>query len=164
LRRHLPQGAPTSPALANLSAFSLDVRLSGLAKSFGANYTRYADDLTFSGPEPFIGSLRVFIPLVRKIMSAERFRSRKDKQKVLRSNQRQTVTGVVVTERTNVARKQSDELKAILHNCRKLGSQSQNRAQHEDFAAHLRGRIAHVTQLNRARGEKLLTLYEQIAW
>lgn len=47
---HLAQGAPTSPALANLCTFQLDVRLSGLAERFGARYSRYADDLVFSGP------------------------------------------------------------------------------------------------------------------
>ncbi len=47
---HLPQGAPTAPALANLCAFRLDLRLEGLAWVFGARYSRYADDLVFSGP------------------------------------------------------------------------------------------------------------------
>lgn len=50
---HLPQGAPTSPALANHSAYRIDCRLTGLAKSAGAIYTRYADDLAFSGDEGF---------------------------------------------------------------------------------------------------------------
>ena len=62
MRRHLPQGAPTSPALANLSAFGMDVRLSGLAKSYEAKYTRYADDLTFSGPAELSHGLRSLIP------------------------------------------------------------------------------------------------------
>ena len=46
---HLPQGAPTSPALANLAAFSLDRRVAGLAARLEARYTRYADDLVLSG-------------------------------------------------------------------------------------------------------------------
>ena len=48
-RRHLPQGAPTSPALANVCAWRIDRRLAGLAEAAGADYTRYADDLAFSG-------------------------------------------------------------------------------------------------------------------
>jgi hypothetical protein len=49
----LPQSAPTSPALANLSAFRLDPRLAALAGRFGATMTRYADDLAFSGDRAF---------------------------------------------------------------------------------------------------------------
>jgi RNA-directed DNA polymerase len=46
---HLPQGTPTSAALANLCAFGLDLRLEGLAHALGARYTRYADDIVLSG-------------------------------------------------------------------------------------------------------------------
>ena len=164
LSMHLPQGAPTSPALANLSAFSLDVRLSGLARSFGANYTRYADDVTISGPREFIGSLRAMIPLIEQVIRQERFRVNKDKRRVVRQCQRQVVTGVVVNKKINVNRRDFDRLKAILTNCVRHGPASQNREQHENFAEHLRGRIAHVEQLSPKRAEKLFTLYCQIDW
>lgn len=164
LSRHLPQGASTSPALANLSAFSLDVRLSGLARSFNADYTRYADDLTFSGSDQFLRSLRVFIPLVDQVIRSERFQVNQSKRRVLRNNQQQKVTGVVVNEHTNVTRKEFDLLKAILTNCIRQGPENQNRADHPDFASHLRGRVAYVQQLNPKRGQRLLQLYQQIRW
>jgi RNA-directed DNA polymerase len=164
LTRHLPQGAPTSPALANLSAFSLDLRLAGLARTFGAQYTRYADDLTFSGDDRFLRSLAVFIPLVEKIVRSERFGTNKKKRQVLRSNKRQQVTGVVVNRHPNVRRSEFDRLKATLTNCVRRGPSTQNHARHADFAAHLRGAIAHVSHLNPARGGKLLALFEQIDW
>jgi RNA-directed DNA polymerase len=162
--RHLPQGACTSPALANLSAFGLDTRLAGLAKSYDVQYTRYADDLTFSGSGRFIPALKEFIPLAGAIIRDERFRVHRAKRKVVRNNQRQTVAGVVVNDRPNISREQYDLLKAILHNCVRHGPASQNRQQHPEFAAHLLGRIAHVSHLNAARGAKLRTLYEKIDW
>ena len=164
VRRHLPQGAPTSPALANLSAFGLDVRLSGLLKTFGGNYTRYADDLTLSGNDDFRYALRCVIPLTEQIVRSERFRLNHRKRKVVRRGHRQLVTGVVVNAKINIRRDEFDRLKAILTNCVKLGPTSQNRDSHEDFAAHLRGRIAFIRQLNPARAEKLQRLFGQIHW
>ncbi len=164
VRRHLPQGAPTSPALANLSAFGLDVRLSGLLKKFGGNYTRYADDLTLSGSDDFRYAMRCVIPLTEQIVRSERFRLNHRKRKVIRRGHRQVVTGVVVNAKPNIPRDEFDRLKAILHNCMKHGPSSQNRDDRVDFAAHLRGRIAFVRQLNPARAEKLRLLFEQIDW
>ncbi len=163
-RRHLPQGAPTSPALANLAAFPLDLRLDGLARCFSARYTRYADDLTISGGAHLDRGLRVLLPLVRQIVKQERFRLNDGKFRILRSHQRQLVTGAVVNTHPNVPRSLFDELKAVLTNCIRHGPQSQNRQGCADFAAHLRGRIAYVQQLNPARGAKLLRLYRQIDW
>lgn len=162
--RHLPQGASTSPALANLSAFGLDVRLAGLAAKYHVTYTRYADDLTFSGDSKFIPALREFIPLVQQIIRSEGFQAKRSKRRVLRRNQRQTVTGVVVNARPNISRVDYDLLKATLHNCVKYGPSTQNRDSHPEFASHLRGRVAHVAALNVVRGAKLLAIYQQIDW
>lgn len=164
LARHVPQGAPTSPALANLVSYALDVRLTGMAKTFNANYTRYADDLTFSGDDRFARSLKTFLPLVQRIISSERFRTNGYKRKVLKQNIQQSVTGVVVNKRTNISRKEFDRLKATLTNCVRYGPDSQNRNDHPNFSAHLRGRIAHVQQLNPRKAERLLRLYHQISW
>ena len=86
------------------------------------------------------------------------------KRKVIRRGHRQLVTGVVVNAKVNIRRDEFDRLKAILTNCVKLGPTSQNRDGHADFAAHLRGRIAFVRQLNPARAEKLRRIFEQIRW
>ncbi len=162
--RHLPQGAPTSPALANLSAYSLDVRLSGLAASYDVTYTRYADDITFSGTKRFGGALRDFMPLVTKVIHSERLRINSRKRKILRSNQRQTVTGVVVNSHCNIARPEFDRLKAILTNCVRRGPRSQNRENLPDFQSHLRGHVAHVMHVAPQRGAKLLRIYQAIDW
>ncbi len=163
-QRHLPQGAPTSPALANLSAYSLDVRLSGMARAFGAKYTRYADDLTFSGDRRWERSLSTFIPLVQQIIQSERFFVQHEKRQVVRRSRRQVVTGVVVNERTGVCRPDYDRLKAILHNCIRHGPSTQNRSNVPDFRSHLSGRIAHVCQLDAAKGARLRQWFEQIDW
>ncbi|HYF47768.1 MAG TPA: reverse transcriptase family protein [Planctomycetota bacterium] len=165
-RRHLPQGAPTSPALANLCCFGLDVRLSGLAKKFNATYTRYADDLTFSGGEDLASPERTAALLwaVRKIIRDERFYANALKTRVLRKGTRQIVTGVVVNQKLNVSRSEFDRLKAVLTNCVRKGPATQNRHKHPNFKAHLQGRVAHVTRLNPARGAKLQRLLDKIAW
>ena len=164
MRRHLPQGASTSPALANLAAFSLDLRLSGLARRFNARYTRYADDITFSGGQDLRGRLRVLLPLVKAIIRSERLKVHPKKLRVLRTHRRQIVAGVVVNTRINGCRRDYDRLKAILTNCIRTGPASQNREQHPAFAQHLLGRIAHIRQLNAARGDKLQALFQQIRW
>lgn len=162
--RHLPQGAPTSPALANLSAFSLDVRLKGMANRYEVDYTRYADDLTFSGQGRSIPALREIIPFVRLIVSSERFTINRKKQRVLRRHQQQTVTGLVINQKLSLSRAEFDTLKAILTNCIRQGPASQNRDGHDDFASHLRGRIGHWMSVNLDRGQKLLELYQRIDW
>jgi RNA-directed DNA polymerase len=161
---HLPQGAPTSPALANLCAYRLDCRLAGLAASAGATYTRYADDLAFSGDGPFARSVDRFLALAGSIALEEGFAIRHRKTRVMRRGARQMLAGAVLNDRPNIARDDFDALKATLHNCLKLGPKGQNRDDHPDFRAHLAGRIAHVATLNPERAGRLRAVLEQIAW
>jgi RNA-directed DNA polymerase len=161
---HLPQGAPTSPALANLVAFRLDRRLAGLAASAGLRYSGYADDLTFSGARSFRRRLTPFTELVASIVHDEGFALNLDKSMVRPSSARQSVCGIVVNVHPNVAREEYDELKAILHNVANHGAAAQNRAGVADFAAHLRGRVSWVASLNPVRGEKLRRRFEAVDW
>jgi hypothetical protein len=162
--RHLPQGAPTSPALANLCAFRLDLRLAGLARSVGATYTRYADDLAFSGDNNLARMADRLTVRVAAIAIEEGFSVNLRKTRVMRSGARQHLAGVVVNSHANVARPEFDALKAVLTNCVRHGWRSQNRDERADFRAHLAGRVAHVAMVNAARGAKLRALLERIEW
>jgi hypothetical protein len=163
-RPHLPQGAPTSPALANLCAYHLDCRLRGLAETAGAQYTRYADDLAFSGGEDFAQCAERFGIQAAAIAAEEGFKVHHRKTRLMRRSVRQHVAGLVLNQRLNVRRSDFDELKSILTNCARFGPASQNRAAHADFRAHLFGRVAFVKTIHPGKGKKLEGLLERISW
>lgn len=161
---HLPQGAPTSPALANLCAFNLDLRLQAAAEECGAVYSRYADDLTFSGGEVFRRGVPRFLPLVAAIAAAEGFAVNFRKTRVMGRAARQRVTGVVVNDKLNVERRHYDRIKAILHNCRRHGPESQSELPPRQFRRRLAGHVAHIAALNPRRGERLKEMLESVVW
>ncbi|NRF66282.1 RNA-directed DNA polymerase [Aquincola sp. S2] len=155
---HLPQGAPTSPALANLCCFRLDLRLNGLAKRFDASYTRYADDLVISGPAACAKRRRELQAWVEAIVRDEGFALQPRKTLTMPAHQRQQVAGIVVNAHPNLDRASFDRLKARLHRCTRDGPSP------ADDPQQLRGQLAWVTQLNPARGAKLQKLFEGIRW
>jgi RNA-directed DNA polymerase len=161
---HLPQGAPTSPALANICAYRVDCRLTGLAEACGAVYTRYADDLAFSGDDKFEHGVERFAVHAAAILLEEGFAVQHRKTRVMRKGVRQYLAGVVANQRLNIPRPDYDRLKAILTNCIRLGPESQNREAHPDFRAHLQGRISFVVMMNPKRGARLRSLFDQISW
>ena len=163
-RPHLPQGAPTSPALANFCAYRLDCRLRGLADSAGAAYTRYADDLAFSGGDTFARSAERFADRVGAILLEEGFRAHYRKTRIQRHAVRQQLAGLVVNQHLNIARENYDRLKAILTNCVRYGPAGQNRDSVPDFQAHLNGRIGFVESIHPGKGAKLRQLFERISW
>jgi RNA-directed DNA polymerase len=161
---HLPQGSPTSPALANLAAYRFDARLAALATEAGAVYTRYADDLIFSGDESFTRSVDRFKVQVGAIAIEEGFAIQHRKTRAMRQGVSQRAAGIVINQKINMPRNDYDRLKAILCNCVKHGPADQNRSSVADFRAHLSGRVAHVARLNPSRGQKLIRLLEQVQW
>ena len=153
--RGLPQGACTSPALSNQVARRLDRRLGGLAARLGLSYTRYADDLTFSGDEAFEGRVGYLMARVRHIAQGEGFAVNEAKTRVLRQGTAQTVTGLVVNDRPGVRRSEVRRLRAILHRARTEGLAAQNREGRPDFLAWLRGKIAFVSMARPEAGAAL---------
>jgi hypothetical protein len=163
-RPHLPQGAPTSPALANLCAFHLDCRLSGLAQAAGATYSRYADDLAFSGDAAFVRSVQRFALHVAAIAAEEGWRVNHRKTRIMPQGVRQHLVGLVTNQHPNIIRADFDRLKATLTNCLRHGPATQNRDNHPAFRQHLEGRISFVESINPAKGRRLRVLFNQIQW
>ncbi|MFB2121478.1 retron St85 family RNA-directed DNA polymerase [Parapedobacter sp. 2B3] len=109
---HLPQGAPTSPYLSNLVAIQLDKRLALLSKKFNLRYTRYADDLTFSGDK----IPTKFIEYVSSIIHNEGFVINENKTRLYKSGGKRIVTGVsVATEELKLPREYKRKLRTELH-------------------------------------------------
>lgn len=163
-RPHLPQGAPTSQALANICAYRIDCRLSGLAQAAGAAYTRYADDLAFSGDESFEKCVERFSAHAAAILLEEGFTVHHRKTRIMRQGVRQYLAGLVANQRVNVVRADFDRLKATLHNCVRHGPQSQNREAHPCFRSHLEGRVGFVEAINPEKGRRLRRIIERIQW
>lgn len=161
---HLPQGSPCSPALANLCAFRLDLRLEGLAWVFGATYTRYADDLVFSGPESLRARFTALRAWVHGIAADEGFTLHPRKVRCMPRHRQQRVTGVVVNDKANAPREDFDRLKAVLHRCAVHGPAGENRAQASDFRGHLLGHIAWIGQFSPTRKARLMRLFDRIEW
>src|SRR5262245_455811 len=143
------QGAPTSPGLCNAILVRLDHRLAGLARRHGFVFTRYADDLTFSGDD--VGKVAKFMHLVPRIVAAEGFSVNAGKTRILRKGRRQAVTGVVVNRTMGLSRQERRKLRAALHRQRQARSDAVGGADE----ARLRGKLAYLFMLNRAQAAAL---------
>lgn len=161
---HLPQGAPTSPALANLAAFGLDLRLAALAEAHGARYSRYADDLAFSGGPALRAGLSRLRRDVAAIVAAEGFWLNSAKTRVRTQAQRQLVCGLVVNQQPHAPRQAFDRLRAQLHDCVLHGPAAANRAGHAHWRAHLQGQLSWLRQLDPDKARRLERLWDRIVW
>lgn len=120
----LPQGSPASPILTNIVCQTLDRRLTGLAKRFDANYTRYADDITFSSFKNIYQDDSEFMAELHRIISAQNFQINEKKTRLQKRGARQEVTGLVVSDRVNVTRQYIRDLGSLLFIWKQYGHDS----------------------------------------
>ncbi|MCF7983069.1 MAG: reverse transcriptase family protein [Thiohalocapsa sp.] len=121
----LPQGGVLSPYVANVICRRMDQRLASIARQHRCNFTRYADDLTFSTNDANRLDADRLIAKVREVVEGEGFAINDAKTRVLRQSDRQIVTGIVVNDGLNVTRRYLRSLRAILHNMEKEGIEAQ---------------------------------------
>lgn len=128
--RHLPQGAPTSPAISNLICRKLDRRIQGACESLNFSYTRYADDLTFSfngsNSDAKTAPVTQLLWRVKKIIADEGFVVHPDKTRIMRAGSRQEVTGVVVNNKLSVNRASLKRFRALLYQIEHTGLQGKS--------------------------------------
>ena len=161
-KRCLPQGAVTSPALSNICCFTLDRDLARLARSLKFNYTRYADDLTFSGDRIAATKIdRLFVRL-HQIFDREGFKVNLAKTHILGKGQQQQVTGIVVNQKLNVSKQKLAAFRATLHQIERDGLTGKRWGSSPDLIAAITGYANYVAMVNPSKGEKLLSSIERI--
>lgn len=117
----LPQGAPTSPVLSNVTLKRLDCRLGAIAERAGYSYSRYADDLTFSHLHPVRKIEPHWRDLIDRAIADEELTVNEAKRRTLVPGERMEVTGLTVNTSPNVARSFAKRLRALLHLWEKYG-------------------------------------------
>ncbi|WP_342045934.1 retron St85 family RNA-directed DNA polymerase [Bacillus sp. OTU530] len=147
LKGTLPQGAATSPALSNLVMRDIDKRIAAFSRENRIRYTRYADDLTFSGD---FQEGKV-IKFVDSVLKSKGFAINHEKTRVRLPHQRQEVTGIIVNEKIQVSREMRRELRKNIYYIKKYGLDSHlmtvKREKYE-YLKHLLGTANYIYSIN----------------
>ena len=155
-KRHLPQGGATSPAIANaLLAELVDRPLIELAAKHGVVYTRYIDDLAFSGEDPRPMIYEAASRLSKLGLKIDRGR----KLQIATSDGRQKVTGLLVNARgaASVGRRYLAKVRSAIHRFPKLPKAAQVTA-----AESIKGRIVYVRRTNPGAAARLAKQFEAV--
>jgi hypothetical protein len=149
-QQSLPQGSPTSPAIANLITTGLDFKMVKLAKGFDGAYTRYVDDLTFSSK---VGKGRAWrealVKCVTSVVSAQGFAVNESKTSIIGRKSRMIVTGVVTNSKPSIPKEFRSNLRAALHHERlELPTSDPHHV--------IQGRLAYVQMVNPAQAARVL--------
>jgi len=144
----LPQGSPCSPKLANLCAWKLDVRIQGFVGKRGINYTRYADDLSFSGLSPL--KVVQIIPMIKTIVEDEKFKINPSKTRIASSARAKIVTGLVLSnENFGIGKQKYKNIRAKLYHLTLSDEQDNTKLFYE-----VKGWLAYLNSVDKRRLNK----------
>lgn len=165
----LPQGSPTSPIISNILATKMDYRFEALARKLNFNYSRYADDLTFSiNNEGKLPSLK----LISKIISEEGFFINDKKTKYMKRGCKQYVTGLTTTNGINLSKEYRKGIIEHIYYCRKFGVSEHLERRKAEFPKYnnikfhdwLYGHMCYIKSINEKASKKMLEDFNKINW
>ncbi len=155
--RCLPQGACTSPNLANLISNNLDKRISAYAEKSKWIYSRYADDLILSTKEK-IKNPKGLINGISKIISDEGFVVNQKKTRIMRKSNRQIVTGLLVNDEVRLTKRDLHRFRAFFHNCKINGIEKVSNDIGKDAMSVAKGYLSYVNIISPSTANKFLNL------
>ena len=155
--RVLPQGAATSPMITNLICKRMDHRLAGIAQKLNFKYTRYADDLTFSGPVTSRSNINQLKWQVKSVIIDEDFVLHPKKTRVMVPGHRKEVTGIVVNEKLNISRKKLKAFRSLLYQIEKDGPKGKSWGDPKvDVLASIEGFARYIFMVNPEKGKPFM--------
>ena len=152
----VPQGAPTSPIISNIILKEFDEFLGKWCEDKKIIYTRYCDDMTFSGEfEP-----KEVIKLVRKELFKHGFFLNEKKTVILRKGQRKEVTGIVINEKLSIPKNYKKKIRQEMYYCKKYGVRSNINTlklnlTKEEYINSLLGRVNYVLSVEKGNEEMM---------
>jgi RNA-directed DNA polymerase len=158
----LPQGFPTSPILSNFACYNLDLAIIESAKKYGFTYTRYADDLTFSGSKKSMRQQNKFVEEIKIIINQENFKINDRKTKALTKSVRQEVTGIVVNKKINIAKDELKAFRATLYQIEREGLEGKTWESSTNLMMSISGFANYVNMINPSHGKKFLESIDRI--
>lgn len=170
---HLPQGAPTSPRLANLAMRNLDQEISRISSEVNLVYTRYADDLTLSTGDPRFSRCTAKLVVSRVYASLRRhgLEPNLTKTKIIPPGGRKVVLGLLVDgEEPRLTKAFRDRLRQHLHYMQRDDVGPVRHAEAQGLQSvyglrnHVRGMIAHAAQIDREFADRAWQDFGAVKW
>lgn len=160
-KRCLPSGSPASPTISNLVCYSLDQNVSQIASDLGFTYTRYADDLTFSGKRDR-ANISILIKQLSAVITQFGFKINPNKIQILPKSVRQQVTGIVVNHKLNISQTKLKAFRATLHQIEQDGLSGKKWGNSPNLMASITGFANYVAMINPEKGGEFLKSVEKI--